>query len=152
MKNTVSKSIWIYSFSLMVGGMISFNATAQVPKGGKPISPDLFGLFFEDINYAADGGLYAELVQNRSFEYNPTESKDWNPFSYWEYQSLGYSYGTISVETSTPIHQNNPHYIEIDVKHIGNEPTFRGIPGVALKNSGFDGMVIQSGDQYQFSL
>lgn len=138
--------------AIVLGCSLTIETSAQLPKGGKPISADLFGLFFEDINYAADGGLYAELVQNRSFEYSPTESKDWNPFSYWEYQSLGYSYGTISVETSTPIHQNNPHYIEIDVKHIGNEPTFRGIPGVALKNSGFDGMVIQSGDQYQFSL
>jgi hypothetical protein len=40
---------------------------------GKPISPDLFGIFFEDINYAADGGLYAELVQNRSFEYTAAD-------------------------------------------------------------------------------
>ena len=60
------------------------SATA-LPQTGKKISPDLFGLFFEDINYSADGGLYAELVQNRSFEYNPTERREWNPFSYWEY-------------------------------------------------------------------
>ena len=40
---------------------------------GKAISPDLFGIFFEDINYAADGGLYAELVQNRSFEYTAAD-------------------------------------------------------------------------------
>lgn len=39
----------------------------------KAISPDLFGIFFEDLNYAADGGLYAELIQNRSFEYQATE-------------------------------------------------------------------------------
>jgi len=52
-------------------------------QGGKKISPDLFGLFFEDINYAADGGLYAEQVQNRSFEYNPTERREWNPLSFW---------------------------------------------------------------------
>ena len=41
---------------------------------GRPISPDLFGIFFEDLNYAADGGLYAELIQNRSFEYQATSS------------------------------------------------------------------------------
>jgi alpha-N-arabinofuranosidase len=61
--------------------IITTTASAQTAKGGEKISPDLFGLFFEDINYSADGGLYAELVQNRSFEYNPTEQKDWNPFS-----------------------------------------------------------------------
>ena len=42
---------------------------------GKDISPDLFGIFFEDINYAADGGLYAELVQNRSFEYSAADNR-----------------------------------------------------------------------------
>jgi alpha-L-arabinofuranosidase len=44
--------------------LITTTAIAQTAKGGKKISPDLFGLFFEDINYSADGGLYAELVQN----------------------------------------------------------------------------------------
>ena len=43
--------------------------TVDLAQPGKPISPELFGIFFEDLNYAADGGLYAELVQNRSFEY-----------------------------------------------------------------------------------
>lgn len=41
------------------------------------ISPDLLGVFFEDINYSADGGLYAELIQNRSFEYSPADAKGW---------------------------------------------------------------------------
>jgi alpha-N-arabinofuranosidase len=50
---------------------------------GKPISPDLVGIFFEDLNYAADGGLYAELVQNRSFEYQATEQPAWGPLTSW---------------------------------------------------------------------
>src|ERR1700676_4764203 len=45
---------------------------------GKPISPELFGIFFEDLSYAVDGGLYAELVQNRSFEYTGADAKGWN--------------------------------------------------------------------------
>src|SRR5512145_2815638 len=57
--------------------------TVQVSAPGKPISPDLFGVFFEDLNYAADGGLYAELLQNRSFEYNATEQAKWGPLSFW---------------------------------------------------------------------
>ena len=82
---------------------------AQSYTDGKKISPDLFGLFFEDINYAADGGLYAELVQNRSFEYNPGERREWHPFSFWEFLLPGHSIGRINIETNEPIHPNNPH-------------------------------------------
>lgn len=125
---------------------------AQVPKGGKEINTNLFGLFFEDINYAADGGLYAELVQNRSFEYNPTEQSDWNPFSFWEYISPGFSYGRISVETKAPVHSNNPHYMVLEVEHVGHEAKFSGISGVGIKNSGFDGIVVRAGEKYNFSM
>lgn len=126
--------------------------SAQVAKGGKKISTDLLGLFFEDINYAADGGLYAELVQNRSFEYNPEEKRDWNPFSYWEFVQPGHSMGHISVETKSPIHPNNPHYVVIDAEYIGDYPQVKVESGVGLKNSGFDGMVIRQGENYNFSM
>lgn len=146
MKN--AKSILILGLSLLT----SMALTAQPAKGGKKISPDLFGLFFEDINYSADGGLYAEQVQNRSFEYNPTERREWNPYSYWEYISPGFSYGRISVETSDPVHSNNPHYMVLDVEHVGHEAKFTGESGVGLKNSGFDGIVVKAGEKYNFSL
>lgn len=125
---------------------------AQMPSGSKKISDELLGLFFEDINYAADGGLYAEMVQNRSFEYNPTEQQGWNPFSYWEYMEPGYSYGAISVETSNPVHQNNPHYIVVDAEFIGNYEEHEGKSGVGIKNLGFDGMVVKAGGTYNFSV
>ncbi|MFN8257084.1 MAG: alpha-L-arabinofuranosidase C-terminal domain-containing protein [Bacteroidales bacterium] len=118
----------------------------------KKISPDLFGLFFEDINYSADGGLYAELVQNRSFEYNPSEQKEWNPYSYWEYVTPGFSIGAISIETSSPIHSNNPHYLVLNIEHVGHEAKFIGDAGVGIKNSGFDGIVVKAGDKYNFSM
>ena len=100
--------------------------TAQGQTTAKKISPDLFGLFFEDINYAADGGLYAELVQNRSFEYNPAERREWHPLSFWEYITPGFSYGNISVETAAPINPNNPHYIVLEAEHIGKEEGVQG--------------------------
>lgn len=128
------------------------NLTAQTAKGGEKISSDLFGLFFEDINYSADGGLYAELVQNRSFEYNPAQQRTWNPFSFWEYITPGYSYGRIGVETNAPIHPNNPHYIVLDIEHVGHEAQFKGTAGVGLKNSGFGGMIIKNGENYRFSM
>lgn len=132
--------------------LFSVTVIGQPAKGGRKISSDLFGLFFEDINYSADGGLYAELVQNRSFEYNPTERREWNPFSYWEYIAPGFSYGRVSVETSAPVHPNNPHYLVLDVEHVGKEVKFVGISGVGLKNSGFDGMVVKANDKYNFSM
>jgi len=146
--NVQFKVIVLLGFGLL----ISTGIIAQTGKGGKKISPDLFGLFFEDINYSADGGLYAELVQNRSFEYNPTERREWNPFSYWEYISPGFSYGRISVETSAPVHPNNPHYIILDVEHVGKEAKSTEESGVGIKNSGFDGIVVRAGEKYNFSM
>jgi alpha-L-arabinofuranosidase len=134
----------VFCFSIVSNG--------QTAKGGKRISTDLFGLFFEDINYAADGGLYAELVQNRSFEYNPTEQGNWNPYSFWQYVAPGFSYGRISVETSSPIHPNNPHYMVLEVEHVGHEANYNGETGVGLKNYGFDGIVIRKGANYNFSM
>ena len=57
--------------------------TIEADKPGKPVNPDLFGIFFEDLNYDANGGLYAELVQNRSFEYSPADHKDWKAGDTW---------------------------------------------------------------------
>lgn len=115
------------------------------PNAAKAISPNLFGIFFEDINYAADGGLYAELVQNRSFEYTPSDHRDWNPLTAWQFTKEGFSYGTMSVETSAPIHPNNPHYVVLNIEEVGRE-------GVGLNNTGFDGIAIKAGEQYDFSL
>jgi alpha-L-arabinofuranosidase len=110
----------------------------------KKISPDLFGIFFEDINYAADGGLYAELIQNRSFEYNPADRRDWNPLSFWQYITPGYAYGAISIETTQPVHSNNPHYLLLSAEHTGDS-------GVGIKNSGFNGIFLKPGESYNLS-
>ena len=141
-----------YTLLLGITIFVSATAIAQTAPGGKKISPDLFGLFFEDINYSADGGLYAELVQNRSFEYSPTDHQGWNPFSFWQYITPGFSYGKIGVETTAPIHPNNPHYIVLDVEHVGHEAKYTGESGVGIKNVGFDGIVVRAGDQYNLSL
>ncbi len=158
MKKTRFSPIYYYLYILrmrivqiMLSIFLTINATAQSDLEGKKISPELFGLFFEDINYAADGGLYAEMVQNRSFEYNPTERREWHPYSFWEYYAPGFSYGRISVETSSPVHPNNPHYIVLEVEHVGHEADYTGETGVGIKNLGFDGMVIRAGEKYNLS-
>lgn len=153
--NKLLKHIYPFHKAVVLIGLsilISLTARTQTTQSGKKISPDLFGLFFEDINYSADGGLYAEMVQNRSFEYNPTERREWNPLSYWEYITPGFSYGRISVETSAPVHPNNPHYIVLDIEHVGHEAKYEGPSGVGIKNYGFDGMVVRAGEKYNLSL
>src|SRR5882672_11228600 len=111
---------------------------------GKPISPDLFGAFFEDLNYAADGGLYAELVQNRSFEYSPEEDAGWHALTAWEPVELGGGHGTVSVATADPLHPANPHYAVVDVTVAG--------AGVGMLNHGFDGIPVEAGASYVLSL
>jgi len=89
------------------------------PDQTKKISDHLFGIFFVDLNYAANGELYAQLIQNRSFEYSPNDHKGWNPYTAWEYTTEGFGQGTISVETNSPLNENNPHYLVLNVVDEG---------------------------------
>ena len=111
-------------------------------KQSKPISDHLIGIFFEDINYGADGGLYAELVQNRDFEYTPTDNsrKEWNSGYAWSVVS-GKDIDPVTIGTEMPIHENNPHYA---ILHVPSS-------GVRLLNTGFDGIVLKKGERYDFS-
>lgn len=111
---------------------------------GKPISPDLVGIFFEDLNYAADGGLYGELVQNRSFEYLATEQLTWGPLTSWEFIKRGGGAGELWVDSSGPLHPNNRHSALLRVRNAGE--------GVGLSNSGFDGIPVKAGEKYDFSV
>lgn len=99
---------------------------------------DLYGIFFEDINHAADGGLYAEMVRNRSFEFDKIDNWRYEPLTAWE--KIGD--GEIGVENAYPLNRNNTHYLMMKVG--------KGETGV--KNLGFnDGMHIKNGEEYKFS-
>lgn len=115
----------------------------QAGEPGKPISPNLIGIFFEDLNYAADGGIYAELVQNRSFEYSPAEQSSWHPLSFWDFQKRGGGDGSVSVSNARPIHVNNPHYALLQVRTPGE--------GVGIANTGFGGIPLKEGETYNAS-
>ena len=120
---------------------IKATVTAQ-PEETKEISDLLMGIFFEDINYSADGGLYAELIQNRDFEYEPSDregDKNWNSTHSWKLEGEN---ATFTVSTSDPIHPNNPHYAVLKTNQ----------PGAALTNTGFDGIALKAGEKYDFSL
>lgn len=110
---------------------------------GKAISPELFGIFFEDLNYAADGGLYAELIQNRSFEYSATEQPAWGPFFGWELVKTGGGAGELGLGDARPVHARNPHYLLLTVSQRGD--------GVGVANRGFDGIPVEAGKAYDAS-
>lgn len=114
----------------------------------KTISSHLIGIFFEDINYAADGGLYAELIQNRDFEYNPKDrgnDRNWNGLTAWDMVSPPGERDVVdaamSIDTISPIHPNNAHYMDFYVQTIG----------AGVCNVGFDGIPLKKGDKYDFS-
>ena len=76
----------------------------NLKKAGAPVQETMYGIFFEDISYAADGGLYAELVQNRDFEYNSKDRREWTSTTAW------HSSHPIQIATDNPLSSNNPHY------------------------------------------
>lgn len=124
-------------------GLKPLEARITIDAGkGKRISDLLMGVFFEDINYAADGGLYAELVQNRDFEYalSDKEGRDpeWNSRKAWSVNGGGIEF---SIDTALPIHPNNRHYAVLDVSETTS----------GLTNEGFDGIAVKAGEKYDFS-
>lgn len=105
---------------------------------------DLFGIFFEDINHAADGGIYGELVQNRSFEFDPIDRHDYHSMTAWEQVCPNDSRIAVSVQCDRPIHKNNPHYLVLDV--------FETVGGAGIRNLGFNsGIPYKEGAEYRFS-
>jgi len=104
---------------------------------------DLFGIFFEDINHAADGGLYAELLQNGSFEFCALDNHTYNGMTAWEKVQQGAEVRTI-VRTGTPQFKQNPHYLQLQM--IGDS----GYAGI--RNIGYhSGFPVKVAAEYKFS-
>ena len=103
----------------------------DLKKVGAPIQPTMYGIFFEDINYAADGGLYAELVKNRSFEF-PYALQGWKAF------------GKVEICDDGPF-DRCPHYARL--KDPGHRDKQTG-----LDNEGFFGIGVEAGKSYDFSV
>jgi alpha-N-arabinofuranosidase len=107
---------------------------------GAAISKSMFGIFFEDINFGADGGLYPELVKNRSFEFAEPLT-GWHEVLGINAKGLDSPKGELGVHTEDPLNQTNPHYLRVRVYE----------PGYAFFNTGFRGMGVASGADYRFS-
>lgn len=120
--------------ALLAGMALGMNAEEFVIRTDKPgatVQPTMYGLFFEDINYAADGGLYAEMVKNRSFEF-PQSLMGWE------------STGNVSVMDDGPF-DRNPHYVRLS-------PAGHGHKATTLTNEGYFGVAFRQGEQYRFSV
>ncbi|MFA6657139.1 MAG: carbohydrate binding domain-containing protein, partial [Mesotoga sp.] len=103
---------------------------------GPEISPFLYGIFFEDINHAVDGGLYAELVRNRSFEHK-------DPLEGWFAVFETGCQATFSIDSDLPLNENNLHYLSFDIASENKS--------VSLSNNGYDGIPLKKGKRYEFS-
>lgn len=119
----------------------------DVKSKGVDIPKTFVGLFFEDINYAADGGLYAELINNRSFEFGSwhgTYSKFSDYFYAWSI--IGDIEGVLNHELGkeNPIHENNPSYLKVHIQSPGT--------GIGIANEGFEGIAIHADEKYKFSM
>lgn len=129
-------------FSLLLGALASVGQVAVAQsshqytvlanKPGATIQPTMYGVFFEDINYGADGGLFADLVENRSFEF-PQRLMGWQIF------------GNAEVEDDDPAFERNPHYIRL--KDDGHTDKWTGI-----ENRGYFGMGFKKGLDYKFGV
>jgi len=123
-------------FVLFIQQLAAQDIVLQADKTVAAIQPTMWGIFFEDINMAADGGLYAELVKNRSFEFN-------SPLMGWTESSATPGNGSTLVVNRAAENPDNPRYIR--VTHYTDGP-------YSLSNEGFRGMGIRAGETYRFSV
>ena len=131
----VLMSTLICSIGIAAGDAVQ--VTVQADRTGAKISPTLYGIFFEDINFGADGGLYAELVKNRSFEF-PTAMMGWSEVR------KGAATGTATVLDQDPFNTVGPHYLRLTATSAGD--------GYGVVNEGFSGMGVRQGETYLFSV
>lgn len=128
------------------GAVYTVHTDTSVLDESSRISENLFGLFLEDINYALDGGMYVEMVKNRSFEYG-MEARDAELHG-WALTDDGVELRSADgSEDGTALHENNPHYAVVSNDGSSADRTYAGIC-----NDGFiEGMAIEKGSKYDVS-
>lgn len=131
---TILITFWVSTLVCMVGA--GPHVTVDVGQSGVKISPTMYGVFFEDINFGADGGLYAELIKNRSFEFD-------RPLRGWQVIKKSGAEGRVLI-LRDKARSRNPRYIRIRVDQSGE--------GFGLINEGFRGMGIREGAGYRFGV
>jgi alpha-L-arabinofuranosidase len=115
-------------------------AVVRADQHGHTIPDTLYGIFFEDINYAADGGIYAELIANRGFDWQTPDLQAWDK----DYRGGGTA--RLSRQAGYPLHPNTAQYLRIEILHPGKDSA-----GVGVSNSGFGGIAVKQGATYDLS-
>jgi len=129
----MKKALLSTIFALVAcGAWAQVNIDIDLADKGAEVSPTLYGIFFEDINHAADGGLYAELIRNRSFEENPSRIQSWS--------TIGGS--SMVLTQDNLLNDKQGHALELTVSR----------PGEGVKNEGFWGINAVNGTRYRLSL
>ena len=131
MKNPKYLLSSLAAIAAMTAGAATNDFVIKTNKPGAPIQPTMYGIFFEDINFGADGGLYAELIKNRSFEF-PQTFMGWNIF------------GNVQVLDDGPF-ERNPHYVRLGNPGHGHKHT-------GIENEGFFGIGVEKDKEYRFSV
>lgn len=121
----------------------SYSQTKKVltVKANEPVAdvqPTMWGVFFEDINLGADGGIYAELIKNRSFEFL-------KPLMGWKVEQKPFVEGAVTIQNRAGLNLPNPRFLQVVLNHA-NKGT------LSLTNEGFRGMGIKKDLRYDFSV
>jgi len=119
------------SLAFAMQGAQAVELNLQTNKVGAEVQPTMYGIFFEDINYGADGGLYAEKIKNRSFEF-PQALMGWQ------------AYGNVKVMNDGPF-ERAPHYVRLGDPGHGHKHT-------GITNEGFFGVSVEKDAEYRFSV
>jgi len=126
---------WIFSAG-KVFALSQATMTIQVGQPGALVSSNLFGVFFEEINYAGDGGIYGEMVRNRSFAESSTPD-------FWTVATTGTATGAITIDRSSPLNINHPASLNLTMSS--------GSGSVAAVNAGYWGMPVKAGSTYNLN-
>lgn len=122
--------------------------TVDADAAGPDIDPTHYGIFYEDINQAADGGLYAELVRNRSFEFSRVDNASYNSLTSWDITQRGGSEGTaVVVDDAQRLNEMNRNYLSVKLSKAA------AAGGTAIRNTGFSGgQAYEAGKSYNYSV
>ncbi|KQN98984.1 S-layer homology domain-containing protein [Paenibacillus sp. Leaf72] len=131
------------SFTIVVWELDSASYTLNINgrEAAHEVSPTLYGIFYEDINYAADGGLYGEMVQNRSFEFGTS-------LFAWSKTAYGGASGELTTATDGALNASNPRFARLTITNAGSTAG----AGAGLANAGYSGLAVASGETYHFSV
>jgi len=128
---------FLLASALGVNAQLKKTFTVQADQAIAKVSPNMWGVFFEDINLGADGGIYAELVKNRSFEFG-------QPLMGWNKLGDNIPEGALLILNQNAQNPNNPRFLRVNTGQVSGK--------LGLQNEGFRGMGIKKGLRYDFSV